>query len=171
MMIFKPGDNVLFQVRENEPPYRKGIILKRNSSGNYAIACVDSGVIVKNVDQTWIVPISYAIKVRNQIIHSYEEKICKLRNQIKEESSKSIAVIDTLVDIAKNLIDEKNIENRLDLVSGMCCIIKENNIDNCISTIRKNNCKIDKEIKDKIFERDVMLQYVSDESIKSDFDF
>lgn len=170
-MIFKPGDNVLFQVRENEPPYMKGIVLKRKSSGNYAIACVDCGSIVKDVNQTWIVPISDVTNVRNQIIHSYEEKICKLRNQIKAESDKSIAVIDTLVDIARNLMDKNDIENRLDLAYDMCKIIKENNIDNCISTIRKNNKRIRDEIGDKIFERDIMLQYISDESIKRDFDF
>lgn len=170
-MIFKPGDNVLFQIRENELPYRKGIILKQNSSRNYAIARIDGGGIVKNVNQTWIVPISDVTNVRNQIIHSYKEKICKFRNQINSESSKSIAVIDTLVDIARNLIDEKNIENKIDLVSDMCKIIKENNIDNCISTIRKNNSKMYREIKDELFERDMLLQSISDESIKNDFDF
>lgn len=168
-MIFKPGDNVLFRVRENEPPYAKGVILRQNKFGNYAIACIDG--IIKDVNPTWIVPISDVDNVRNQIIHSYEEKICKLRNQIMAESSKSTVVIDKLVNIAKKLVDENDIENKLHIVSGICNVIKENNIDNCVSIIRKNNKRIKGEINNKLFERDMILQSISDESIKRDFDF
>lgn len=168
-MIFKPGDNVLFRIRENEPPYGKGVILRRNNSGKYAIACIDG--IIKDIDQMWIVPISDVDNVRNQIIHSYEEKICKLRNQIMAESSKSTVVIDKLVNIAKKLVDENDIENKLYIVSDICNVIKENNIDNCVSIIRKNNKRIKGEINNKRFERDMILQSISDESIKRDFDF
>ena len=168
-MIFKPGDNVLFRIRENEPPYGKGVILRRNNSVKYAIACIDG--IIKDIDQMWIVPISDVDNVRNQIIHSYEEKICKLRNQIMAESSKSTVVIDKLVNIAKKLVDENDIENKLYIVSDICNVIKENNIDNCVSIIRKNNKRIKGEINNKRFERDMILQSISDESIKRDFDF
>lgn len=70
---------------EKMTPYGKGVILRRNNSGKYAIACIDG--IIKDIDQMWIVP-SDVDNVRNQIIHSYEEKICKLRNQIMAETSK-----------------------------------------------------------------------------------
>ena len=156
------------------------MILKHKENGNYAVLSVHNSAY-KDIQSSWIIPISEVETVRNEIISHYEEKIVALQSQIRkvtqeEKDAERVEKYESLkkqiLGTAKNLVnykDDDDFENKLKAIADMKRAIFAIDLD-CAS-IRKENGRIKWKIREEISTRDSLLRNISDESIKKAFDF
>ena len=179
--VFESGDVVLFQTGENGFKNNIGMVLKHKENGNYAVLSVHNSAY-KDVQPSWIIPISEVETARNEIISHYEEEIIELQSQIRkvtqeEKDSERLEKYESLkkqiLGTAKNLInykDDDDFENKLKAIADMKRAIFSIDLD-CASDIRKANGRIKWKIREEISARDSLLRNISDENIKKAFDF
>lgn len=179
--VFESGDIVLFQTGENGFKDNIGMILKHKENGNYAVLSVHNSAY-KDVQPSWIIPISEVETARNEIISHYEEKIVALQSQIRkatqeEKDAERVEKYESLkkqiLGTAKNLVnykDDDDFENKLKAISDMKRAIFAIDLD-CTSDIRKENGRIKWKIREEIYIRDSLLRNISDESIEKAFVF
>lgn len=179
--VFESGDIVLFQTGENGFKDNIGMILKHKENGNYAVLSIHNSTY-KDVQPSWIIPISEVETARNEIISHYEEKIIALQSQIRkatqeEKDAERVEKYESLkkqiLGTAKNLVnykDDDDFENKLKAISDMKRAIFAIDLD-CTSDIRKENGRIKWKIREEIYIRDSLLRNISDESIEKAFDF
>ena len=179
--VFESGDIVLFQTGENGFKDNIGMILKHKENGNYAVLSVHNSAY-KDVQPSWIIPISEVETARNEIISHYEEKIVALQSQIRkatqeEKDAERVEKYESLkkqiLGTAKNLVnykDDDDFENKLKAIADMKRAIFAIDLD-CTSDIRKENGRIKWKIREEIYIRDSLLRNISDESIEKAFDF
>lgn len=179
--VFESGDVVLFQTGENGFKNNIGMVLKQKENGNYTVLSVHNSAY-KDVQPSWIIPISEVETARNEIISHYEEKIVALQSQIRkatqeEKDAERVEKYESLkkqiLGTAKNLVnykDDDDFENKLKAIADMKRAIFAIDLD-CASDIRKENGRIKWKIREEISARDSLLRNVSDESIERAFDF
>ena len=179
--VFESGDIVLFQTGENGFKNNIGMVLKHKENGNYAVLSVYNSAY-KDVQPSWIIPISEVETARNEIISHYEEKIVALQIQIRkatqeEKDAERVEKYESLkkqiLGTAKNLVnykDDDDFENKLKAIADMKRAIFAINLD-CASDIRKENGRIKWKIREEISARDSLLRNISDESIEKAFNF
>lgn len=179
--VYESGDIVLFQTDENGFKNNIGMILKHKENGNYAVLTVYNSAY-KDIQPSWIVPISEVETVRKEIVDSYEEKIVTLQSQIRkatqeekdaERLEKYESLRKQILGTAKNLIDYKDdddFENKLKAIADMKRAFFAIDLE-CASVIRKENGRIKWQIRDEISARDSLLRNISDESIEKAFNF
>ena len=179
--VFESGDIVLFQTGENGFKNNIGMVLKHKENGNYAVLSVHNSAY-KDVQPSWIIPISEVETARNEIVSHYEEKIVALQSQIRkatqeEKDAERVEKYESLkkqiLGTAKNLVnykDDDDFENKLKSIADMKRAIFAIDLD-CASDIRKENGRIKWKIREEISARDSLLRNISDESIEKAFDF
>lgn len=179
--VFESGDVVLFQTGENRFKNNIGMVLKRKENGNYAVLSVNNSAY-KDVQPSWIIPISEVETARNAIISNYEEKIVALQSQIRkatqeekdaERVEKYRSLKKQILGTAKNLVnykDDDDFENKLKAIADMKRAIFAIDLD-CASDIRKENGRIKWKIREEISARDSLLRNINDESIEKAFNF
>lgn len=179
--VFEPGDIVVYQTGEDSLKSNIGMILKHKDNGNYALFSIYNSVY-KDIQPSWINPISDVDKVRADIISHYEEKIIEQQSKIRkptqeEKDAERVEKYEKLkkqiIATAKNLSepkDDNDFENKLKAISNMKKSIFTIDLD-CVSDIRKENGRIKYKIRTLISERDSLLRNISDESIGKAFDY
>lgn len=179
--VYESGDIVLFQTGENGFKNNIGMILKHKENGSYAVLSIHNSAY-KDVQPSWIIPISEVEAARNEIISHYEEKIVALQSQIRkatqeEKDAERVEKYESLkkqiLGTAKNLVnykDDDDFENKLKAITDMKRAIFAIDLD-CASDIRKENGRIKWKIREEISARDSLLRNISDESIEKAFNF
>lgn len=183
IMVFEPGDVVLFQKDEKSFKNQIGIILKCKENGNYCLYTLSpmKPVVYTDVKLEWISSLDKVDNIRNQIIAKYEKEISELQSQIRKptqeekDADKAEQYEDLkqqIINTAKNLVnykDPEDFENKLKAIAEMKRAIFSIKLE-CVSDIRKENGRIKWRIRDKIFERDGLLKAINEESIKKVID-
>ena len=183
IMVFEPGDVVLFQKDEKSFKNQIGIILKCKENGNYCLYTLSpmKPIVYADVKLEWISSLDKVDDIRNQIISKYEKEISELQSQIRKptqeekDADKAEQYEDLkrrIINTAKNLInykDSEDFENKLKAIAEMKRAIFSIELE-CVSDIRKENGRIKWQIRDKISERDGLLKNINEESIKKVID-
>ena len=88
IMVFEPGDVVLFQKDEKSFKNQIGIILKCKENSNYCLYTLTpmntAAAVYADVKLEWISSLDKVDDIRNQIISKYEKEISELQSQIRK---------------------------------------------------------------------------------------
>lgn len=181
LLIFEPGDIVLFQTGENGFKSNIGMILQHKENGNYAILNIYSSVC-KDVQPSWIASVNDVGKIRTEIISYYKGNISELQSQIRKptQEEKETEKVEKynkfkkqIIETAKNMInykDDCDFENKLKAIADMKREIFSIELE-CVSDIRKENGRIKRKIREEESARDNLLRNITDEKIQAAFDF